>query len=180
MTTSSATRTYAIDAAHTNIRFSVRHMMVSRVHGSFTGVSGTIDMQDGATAPSAVDVTIDATTIATGDAQRDGHLKSPDFFDVERFPTLAFRSTRVDGSGESFKIAGDLTIHGVTQPAVLDATFEGRGPDLYGNERVGFEASTKIDRKAFGLVWNHAIETGGVAVGDEIKIELSVEVIAPK
>ena len=127
-------------------------------------------------------MSIDAGSIDTRDANRDAHLKSPDFFDVATYPALTFKSTRTEGSGEEFTIYGDLTMHGVTKEVALETTFDGRGGDPWGNQRVGYEARTKISRKDFGLEWNQALETGGGggAVGDEIKIELNVEAVAQK
>lgn len=178
MSTVESTRGYAIDAAHTTVEFVVRHMMISKVRGRFTAVTGTIQVPEGGSAPLFVEVTIDAASIATGEPQRDGHLASADFLDAEKYPQITFRSTRVEGDGESFRVHGDLTIHGTTRPVVLDTTFEGRGTDPWGNGRIGYEARTVISRKEFGLTWNQALETGGVLVGDEVKIEISVEAIA--
>jgi polyisoprenoid-binding protein YceI len=180
VTTTQTTQTYAIDPAHTTAEFVVRHLMITKVRGRFTGISGTIDVPEGTGVPASVDVTIDATTVDTHEPQRDAHLKSPDFLDAEKFGTIAFKSTGVEGDGDAFKVRGDLTIHGVTRPVVLDTTFEGRGSDPWGNDRIGYEAHTKINRKDFGLAWNQALETGGVVVGDEVKIELNVEAIAQK
>ncbi len=180
MTTTQTTKTYALDPAHTTAEFVVRHLMITKVRGRFTGVSGTIEVPEGSNVPASVDVTIDAASIDTREAQRDGHLKSPDFLEVETFPAIAFKSTGTHGSGDAFKVLGDLTIHGVTRPVILDTTFEGRSGDPWGNDRIGYEAHTKISRKDFGLEWNQALETGGVVVGDEVKIELNVEAIAQK
>lgn len=171
---------YAIDPSHTTVEFIVRHMMISKVRGRFTSVAGTIEVPEGSNVPAAVDVTLDAASIDTREEQRDNHLRSADFLDVEQFPQLKFTSTGVEGSGDSFKVRGNLTIHGVTREIVLDTTFEGRSTDPYGNQRIGYEAHAKISRKDYGLVWNAALETGGVAVGDEVKIELNVEAILQK
>ncbi len=178
MSTVQSTRTYAIDGAHTAVEFVVRHMMIAKVRGRFVKVSGTIAVPEGGSIPVAVEVTIDAGSISTGEPQRDGHLASPDFLDAATYPEITFRSTRIEGAGESFRVHGELSIHGTTRPVVLDATFEGRGTDPWGNARVGYEARTTISRKDFGLNWNQALETGGVLVGDEVKIELAVEAIA--
>lgn len=180
MTTTQTAKTYAIDPSHTTAEFIVRHLMISKVRGRFTAITGSIDVPEGSNAPVSVDVTIDAASIDTREAPRDAHLTSPDFLDAEKFPKLTFKSTGIDGSGDAFKVQGDLTIHGVTRPVVLDTTFEGRTTDPYGNDRIGFEAHTKISRKDYGLEWNMALETGGVVVGDEVKIELNVEAIAQK
>jgi polyisoprenoid-binding protein YceI len=180
VTTTQTTKTYALDPAHTTAEFIVRHMMISKVRGRFTSVAGTIEVPEGGGLPTAVDVTIDAASIDTREEQRDAHLRSADFLEAEKFGQITFRSTSVDGNGDAFKVRGDLTIHGVTRDVVLDATFEGRGSDPWGNERIGYEAHAKISRKDFGLGWNQALETGGVIVGDEVKIELNVEAIAQK
>lgn len=180
MTTTQTTKTYSIDPAHTTAEFVVRHMMISKVRGRFTSVAGTIEVPDGTGVPAAVAVTIDAASIDTREEQRDAHLRSADFLEAETYGQITFTSTGVDGSGDAFKVRGDLTIHGVTREVVLDTTFEGRGSDPWGNERIGYEAHTKISRKDFGLGWNQALEAGGVLVGDEVKIELNVEAIAQK
>ena len=180
MTATQTTSTYALDPAHTTAEFVVRHLMISKVRGRFTSVAGTIEVAEGSNVPTAVDVTIGADSIDTREPQRDAHLKSADFLEAETYPAITFKSTGTDGSGDAFKLLGDLTIHGVTRPVVLDATFEGRTNDPWGNERIGYEAHTKISRKDFGLEWNLALETGGVVVGDEVKIELNVEAIARK
>jgi len=182
MTTASAQtdHVYAIDSSHANVAFVVRHLMISKVRGHFTDVSGTISVAPNATVPSAIDVTIGAASVDTREDQRDGHLRSADFLEVEKYPTITFRSKTISGSGDTFTVRGDLTIHGVTREVELEATFEGRVADPWGNDRIGFEAHTKIDRKDYGLVWNQAIEAGGFAVGDEVKIEISVEAIAQK
>jgi polyisoprenoid-binding protein YceI len=176
-TTQATARTYAIDPAHTTTAFIVRHMMIAKVRGHFNAVTGTIVLGAG-NVPESIEASIDVASIDTREPQRDGHLKSADFFDAEKFPQITFRSLRVEGSGTSFKVFGDLTIHGTTREVVLDTTFEGAGTDPWGNARVGFEATTKISRADFGLAWNQALETGGVLVGDEVKIELSVEATA--
>ena len=170
---------YAVDPAHSTVEFVVRHLMISKVRGRFSAFQGRLDL-DPSGSLIAAQATIDAASIDTREAQRDAHLKSPDFFDAEKFPELSFYSTRVEGSGDRFQIYGDLTIHGVTRPVVLDATFEGRGNDPWGGQRVGYSAHTTINRKDYGLTWNAALETGGVVVGDEIRIELNVEAILQK
>jgi len=173
-------QTYAIDPAHTTVEFVVRHLMISKVRGRFTSVAGTIEVPEGSNVPDAVEVTIDAASIDTREEQRDNHLKSADFLEVEKFGQVKFTSKGVEGSGDAFKVRGNLTIHGVTREVVLDTTFEGRTADPWGNQRIGYEAHTKISRKDYGLVWNQALEAGGVAVGDEVKIELNVEAILQK
>ncbi len=178
--TLSAHKTYSVDATHSNVEFVVRHFMISKVRGKFTGVSGTVTIGDTAALPSAIDAVIDASTINTSDAQRDGHLSSPDFFDVATYPTLEFKSTSIVASDDGFVVTGDLTIRDQTHPVTLHGTFEGESTDPWGGHRYGYEAHGKISRKEFGLTWNQAMEAGGVAIGDDVKIELNVEVVAPK
>jgi polyisoprenoid-binding protein YceI len=169
--------TYTIDPAHSTAGFKVRHLMVANVRGEFSKVSGAVVFDAANPANSRVEATIDASSIHTRDEQRDGHLKSPDFLDVEKFPNIQFVSTKVTkvGDGE-WKVAGDLTIHGVTKPVTLDV--EGPTPEMkdpWGNTKTGVSASTKINRKDFGLVWNVALETGGVLVGEEVQISIEAE-----
>lgn len=165
-----------IDTAHTGIHFSVRHMVVSKVRGRFGKYSGTISVDDADITRSSVEVRIDASSIDTGVADRDTHLRSPDFLDVEKYPELHFRSTRVEPvDGTRYRVVGDLTIWDVKREVVLDAEYSGLGKDPWGNERIAFGAKTSIDRKEFGLTWNQALETGGILVGDRVEIELDVQ-----
>jgi polyisoprenoid-binding protein YceI len=167
---------FDLDVSHSTVGFHVRHLMVSKTRGRFTGFTGTVTVADDPLA-SSVEVTIDAASVTTGDAKRDDHLRSPDFFDVEQFPEITFRSTRVaDHKGDRFRLEGDLTVHGVTNPVVLDAVIEGIATSPWGTEAVGFSASTEIDREAFGLTWNQSLETGGVLVGKTVKVEIEAEV----
>jgi polyisoprenoid-binding protein YceI len=182
MSTTTATpaevTTWAIDRAHTHVEFAVRHMMITTVKGRFTDVTGTVRMHDDDLTKSEADIRIKVDSIDTREAQRDAHLKSPDFFDAESYPEITFRSARVaDVDGNEFKLTGELTIHGVTRDVTLHATSEGRGRDPWGGERAGFTATTKIKRSDFGLKWNQALETGGVLVGDDVKITLDVELL---
>ncbi len=167
---------YQIDPAHSSVHFSIRHMMISNVRGEFSKVSGTVTYDADRPQDSTVEATIDAASISTGDAQRDTHLKSADFLDVEHFPTIAFRSKEITQSGDGGKIRGDLTVHGVIREVVLNV--EGPSPeakDPWGNLRIGASATTKISRNDFGLKWNSALETGGVLIGDELKIDIDVQ-----
>ncbi len=172
------TQVFNIDPAHTSVGFVVRHLMITKVRGRFATVTGTISVPSGSDVPEAVDVTIDGSSIDTREPQRDEHLRSADFLDVAVHPSITFRSTKITGTPEAFKIHGDLTIHGTTRPVVLEATFEGRAKDPWGNLRAGYEANATISRKDFGLTWNQMLEAGGVAVGDEVRIELGIEAIA--
>jgi len=168
-----------IDADHTSIQFKVRHLMVSNVKGVFGKVQGVAEIDDKDIAKSRVNVTIDTDSINTGVAKRDQHLKSPDFFDVAKFPTMTFVSTKVTRNGKNkLKVTGNLTIHGITRLVQLDLEGPtGESKDPWGNLRRGVSATTKINRKDFGLVWNKALETGGVMVGEEVAISLEVEMV---
>jgi polyisoprenoid-binding protein YceI len=176
MTTATAVTTWNIDPAHSVAEFKVKHMMISNVKGHFSKVSGVLTLDASDLSKSTVEATIDVTSVETRDAQRDGHLKGADFFDVEKYPTMTFKSFKVvpqDGVVE-----GELTIKGVTKTVA----FEVEGPtapakDPWGNERVAVSATTKISRKDFGLVWNAALETGGVLVGDDVTITLDVQFV---
>jgi polyisoprenoid-binding protein YceI len=175
------TETYALDPTHSGVEFSVRHLMISKVRGRFSAVSGTIEIPSGTSIPTAVHAEIEASSIDTREGQRDGHLKSPDFFDVEHYPKLRFTSTKIESKGgDRLSIAGDLEIRGVTKPVTLDAAFEGRAKDPWGNERIALSGSTSINRKDFGLTWNQVSETGGLLVGEKIDITLEVEGVAKK
>jgi polyisoprenoid-binding protein YceI len=177
-TPNQASRSYAIDPAHSSVAFIARHMMIAKVRGHFNAVTGTIELASSGNVPTRIEAAVEAASIDTREPKRDGHLKSADFFDVEKFPQLTFRSTRIEGREPSFRVYGDLTIHGTTREVTFETTFEGAGPDPWGKQRVGYEARAKISRADFGLNWNQALETGGVLVGDEIQIELSVEATA--
>jgi polyisoprenoid-binding protein YceI len=172
------TNSWNIDAAHSGINFSIRHMVVSKVRGRFTKFTGAVKLDDADLTRSTIEATIDASSIDTGTAQRDAHLRSPDFFDVERFPELRFFSTRIEKlSDDRYRVVGDLTIRDVSREVTLDVEYAGRGKDPWGNERVAFAAKTAIDRKDFGLGWNQVLEAGGVLVGDRVEIELDVQVV---
>ena len=171
--------TWAVDPAHSNVEFSVRHLMITTLKGRFTDVEGSVVLDEADPAASVAEVTVKIASIDTREPQRDAHLRSADFFDAEKFPTLTFRSTGVEGRlGESFKLTGDLTIHGVTRPVVLDVTSEGQIKDAWGGLRSGFTATTRIKRSEFGLTWNQLLEAGGVTVSDEVKISLDVQLVS--
>ena len=176
-----AVTTWQIDPAHTTVEFSVKHMMFTTVRGRFKSFSGTIEVDEENPDRSKVTVDIDTASIDTGAADRDAHLQSPDFLDVEHQPKIVFRSTRVEGAhasaGDRFKVAGTLEIRGQALPVTLDATFEGTGKDPWGNERAGFTARGEIDRRQWGLQWNQALETGGVLVGNTVRIEIEAQAI---
>lgn len=173
------TSTWNIDPAHSAAEFKVRHMMISNVRGNFSGITGSLKLAEADVTKSAVEASIDATSLNTRDSQRDGHLKSADFLDVEKFPKLSFKSTRInrDSDGD-LKVEGELTIHGVTRNVVFTVeSFSEPAKDPWGNIRIGLSATTKINRKDFGLTWNAALETGGVLVGDDVTIGLDVQFI---
>lgn len=170
------TGTWTIDPAHTEASFTVRHAGISKVRGTVAVTGGTIEVSEDLTS-SSVTATLDPSTISTGDANRDGHVKSADFFDVEQFGEWTFASTGVRADGEDYVIVGDLTIHGVTRSVELATEFGGAAVDPYGNQRAGFSASTTISRKDFGITWNAALEAGGVLVSDKVVIGLEVSAI---
>jgi polyisoprenoid-binding protein YceI len=169
---------WKVDPTHTHVGFAVRHLMISKVRGHFGEVEGTLRMEGDDLATARLDVEIRADCIETGVAQRDEHLRSADFLDAERFPSLAFRSTSFTRAGKDrLQVAGDLTIRDVTRPVVLDVVERGSVEDPWGGRRAGYQATTKIDRKDFGLTWNQALEAGGVLVGDEVEITLEGELL---
>ena len=172
---------WKIDPAHSEINFTVRHMMISNVRGRFEAFTGTVEFDQQNPANSSVDVQIEAASINTREAQRDTHLRSADFFDAETYPYLTFKSKKVEVVDDSHgRITGDLTIHGVTKEVVLDTEFNGMSQSPWGFSSAGFSATTKINRKDWGLGWNMALETGGVLVSDEIKINIDIEIIEEK
>lgn len=169
---------WAIDPAHSHVEFAVKHMMFSKVKGSFTRFSGTINFDEQNIENSSVSVEIDPASIDTRDAKRDEHLRGADFFSIDEKPTMSFVSTSITRDGDDdLKIAGDLAMNGVTKPIVLEAEFEGRGMSPFGMEVLGYSAETKINRKDFGINWNAALEQGGFLVGDDVKIEMEVQAI---
>jgi polyisoprenoid-binding protein YceI len=169
------TNDWNIDPTHSSITFSVRHLVFSKVRGRFGKLRGAIALDE-----PKVDVTIEAASIDTGVADRDGHLRSPDFLDAERFPEITYASKSVERTKKGYRISGDLTLHGVTRALVLDAEEGGRGKDPWGNERVAFSASASIDRREFGLTWNQVLEAGGVLVGETIEIEIEIQAVKAK
>lgn len=172
---------WTIDTSHSKVGFSVKHMMVSNTRGEFKKFTGKIYLDEKDLAKTTVEVEIDVASVDTNEPKRDEHLKSPDFFDAKAHPKMTFKSTKVEKDGAGYKVTGDLTLHGVTKPAVLKVdplTAEAKDP--WGGTRRGTRATTKIDRKDFGLTWNKALETGGALVGDEVTIELDVELVKAK
>lgn len=178
MTTQTAVSTWAIDGAHSLAEFAVKHMMVSTVKGRFTRLEGTIHLDESDPTRSSVTATIETASVDTGEPQRDAHLRSDDFFNAERFPTLSFRSTRIERlSDERWRIAGELTIRDITRPVVLETEYEGQIKDAFGMQRAAFTAETAINRRDFGLNWNGVIEAGGVIVSDKVKITLHIAAV---
>ncbi|MEZ4294673.1 MAG: YceI family protein [Polyangiaceae bacterium] len=175
-----ALASYTIDPSHSAVAFAVRHMVVAKARGRFTRFSGSFAFDAEDHGKSHVEVTIEAASIDTHEAQRDGHLKSADFFDVENHKEITFKSKKITGSGSDLKVTGDLTIRGVTHEVTLDVEHHGGGKDPWGNERIGFSAKTNINRKDYGLTWNQALETGGVLVSEKVEIEIDVEATKDK
>lgn len=170
--------TYQIDPSHSSATFSVKHMMIAKVHGGFEKMSGKLIYDASSPANSSIDVSIETSSINTREAQRDAHLKSADFFDVEKYPAIGFKSVLIEKTGDGFKVVGDLSIHGVTKQVTLDMedlSEEMRDP--WGNIKIGISGTTKIKRKDFGLTWNAALETGGVLVGDDVNIALDIQLV---
>lgn len=168
-----------IDRSHSTVGFRIKHMVIARVNGTFEDWSGSLELDLENPSNSSVDVTIQTASIDTRNAERDVHLRSEDFFDAEKYPHISFRSTAVEAVDEdNLRVNGELTMHGTTRPVVLDVEFGGRVVDPWGNDRVGFTAKTRIDRKEFGLTWNAALETGGVLVGETVDITIELEATA--
>lgn len=177
-----ATQSWDIDGSHTTAKFKVRHLGISNVYGQITGAKGTLKSDDKDATKLAMDVTLDVATINTNDAKRDGHLKSEDFFDATKFPTITFKSKKVSkGKGGKLTITGDLTMHGVTKEvSINDADLTKPIKDPWGNTRRGLSGMTTIDRKDFGIKWNKALDNGGLAVSDSVEINIEAELIAAK
>jgi polyisoprenoid-binding protein YceI len=172
------TNLWDIDVGHSAIHFWVRHMVISKVHGRFAKWSGAIQLDEQDPTRSSVDVSIETASIDTQVADRDAHLRSPDFLDAARYPQMTFRSKRIERSGGStYRVIGDLVLHGVTREVALEAEFAGTGKDPWGNQRAGFSAKAALDRREFGLVWNAALETGGVLVGEKVEITIELEAV---
>jgi polyisoprenoid-binding protein YceI len=172
--------TWQIDASHSSAQFAVRHLMIATVKGCFNDLQGSVSYDPAQPGSVDIDVRIPVASVDTREPKRDEHLKSDDFFNAEKYPFIAFKGTRVEGDvNRKFRLVGDLTIRDVTREVVLDVTNEGAGSDPWGNERVGFSASTKFNRTDYGLKWNVALEAGGVMVSDEVKVSLDVQLMRP-
>ena len=170
------TGTWNIDASHTTVGFVVRHLMIAKVRGSFTKVSGTVTVPEDPLA-TLIDVTIDPTSIATADDARDGHLRGSDFLDVEKYGRITFKSTKVTANGDGYQLVGELTIKGVTNAVTLEVDFDGVREDPWGNIKAGFSATGEINRKDWGIEYNAALEAGGVLIGEMVKLQLDVELV---
>jgi len=178
MTNRAELPSWGVDLVHSSVGFTVRHLVVSKVRGKFARWTGTILMDEHDLSRTQVDVTIEPASVDTGVEQRDNHLRSADFFDVEKYPTMAFKSSRVEKAKDgSLRLFGDLTLHGVTRPVTLEVEFAGSQKDPWGGLRAGFSARTSLDRKDFGLTYNQLLETGGVVVGEKVDIDIEVEAV---
>jgi len=170
--------TWEIDATHSQVTFAIKHMMIVTVKGHFNVFRGKLNIDEENPEKSWVEAEADASSIDTRDKNRDNHLRSPDFFDVQQYPTITFKSTKVEHTGDhEYKIIGDLTLHGVTKEVIFQTEYSGQVKDTYGLQRAGLSAKTTIDRKDFGLSWHQALETGGVLVGDDVKIEIDLSAV---
>jgi polyisoprenoid-binding protein YceI len=173
-----ANENWQVDGAHSAVNVTVRHMVISKVRGRFTRWNAKLQLDTANLTRSAVEVDIEAASIETGVADRDNHLRSPDFLDVQKYPALTYRSRRVETpSKDRLRVVGDLTIRNVTREVVLDVEYGGQGKDPWGNQRAGFTATASLNRKDFGLTWNQALETGGVLVADRVDIEIELEAV---
>ena len=178
MTYASERPTWGIDLAHSSLSFTVRHLVVSKVRGKFTRWTGTIRMDEHDLSRTQVEVAIEPASLDTGVEQRDNHLRSADFFDVGKYPTMSFDSTGVEKATDGrLRLTGNLTMHGVTRPVTLEVEYAGTQKDPWGGYRAGFSARTSLDRKDYGLMWNQILETGGVAVGDKVEVEIEIEAV---
>ena len=173
-----AAQNWQIDHAHSDIFFTVRHMVITKVRGRFAKWDGKLVLDEQTPSNSHVEVSIDAASINTNEEKRDGHLRSADFLDAEKFPKLTFKSTKVEGSGERLKVTGDLTIRGVTKSVTLDVEQLGKAKDPWGNNKIAFNGKVSINREDFGAKWNQALEAGGVLVGKQVDIDLEIQAVA--
>jgi polyisoprenoid-binding protein YceI len=180
MQTTTSTRTYAIDPAHSEAGFTVRHLMISKVRGHFAKLSGTVTLGPAGDIPTQLDAVLETGSVTTRDEKRDGHLRSADFFDAETHPQITFTSTAIAPKGNAFTVTGDLTIRGTTKSVTLEGEVGGHTTDPWGNDRVGYSATTRLNRQDFGVSFNKALDTGGVMVSDEVDIALEIEAILQK
>ncbi|MGH9535221.1 MAG: YceI family protein [Terriglobales bacterium] len=172
---------WQLDPVHSSINFSIRHLVISKVRGRFTQWGATLDFDEAKPQAAKMEVRIQAASVDTHEPQRNGHLKSPDFFDVEKYPELVYKSASVDVVDQDhFRVHGELTMHGVARPVALEVEYAGRGRDPWGGERAGFTASARLNRKDFGMSFNQALETGGALLGDQVDIAIEIEAVAAK
>jgi polyisoprenoid-binding protein YceI len=171
---------WTIDASHSGIHFSVRHLVIAKVRGQFTSFNGTLELDEADLTKSKVDVSIDVGSVNTSEDKRDAHLRSGDFFDAEKFPSATFKSASITKSGDGYLVKGDLNVHGVTKEVDLHGTFEGKGKDPWGGERVAFQARTSINREDWGMKFNMPLDGGGIVVGTKIDLEFEVEAVHAK
>jgi polyisoprenoid-binding protein YceI len=172
-----STSKWDFDLTHSSINFHVRHLMVSKVHGRFHNWGGSLELDDADPTRSHLDVTIDASSVDTKEDKRDAHLRSADFLDVDNHPNITFKSTQITKEGETYKVAGNITIHGITKPVVLEVEGGEQVKDPWGGTRTGFSAKARLNRKDFGLTWNLALEAGGFVVGDKLEISIEIEAV---
>jgi len=172
--------TWDIDSTHSSVGFTVRHLVIAKVHGRFGKFTGSVVFNEADTAPEKVSANVVVDSIDTREEQRDGHLKSPDFFDAAKFPSITFQSTSIEKSGAGYKLHGDLTIRDVSKSVILDVEDLGRVKDPWGNDRAAFSATGQINRKDFGLAWNMVLEAGGVAVGDRVDLSFEIQAVRKK
>jgi polyisoprenoid-binding protein YceI len=180
MQTTTTTRTYAIDPAHSDVSFAIRHLMLSKIRGAFHGLTGTITLGESSEVPVKIEAEIDVTTVNTQEPKRDGHLQAPDFFNSGEYSKMTFVSTSISGSGPAFTAVGDLTLRGVTKSVTLSGTVAGHVTDPWGNDRIGWSATTRINRLDFGITFNQPLATGGFMLGDEVDIPLEIQAIPAK
>ncbi len=166
---------WIIDPTHSEVHFKVKHLVISTVTGTFKSFAGSLESESEDFQDAAIEFTLDVNSIDTNQEQRDGHLKSADFFDAEQFPQISFKSTSFKKAGDDYELAGELTVKNVTKPVKLNVEYGGRATDFYGNDKAGFEVSGKISRKEFGLTWDGITEAGAIVVGDEIKLQINVQ-----
>ncbi|MBF0350264.1 MAG: polyisoprenoid-binding protein [SAR324 cluster bacterium] len=180
LSTSALAARYDVDPVHSQVHFTIPHLVMFKVRGTFTDMSGQVEVDTTKQTITAVQGTVKSASIDTRESKRDEHLRSPDFFDTAQYPEITFVSKKITGKGSKITVVGDLTIHGVTKSVELKGSYLGANKDPWGNERTGFEATGKINRKDFGLTWNKALETGGFVVGDEVQIGLEIEAVKQK
>ena len=173
-----ALETWQIDPVHSHIHFSIRHFVISRIHGRFTKWGGTLQLDEQSPSASKAEIHIDVNSIDTNDANRDGHLKTPDFFDTARYPEITFKSTSIDSAGPNrYRVHGDMTMRGVTSPATLEVETGGQVKDPWGHTRSGFSVRASVDRKAYGLSFNQVLEAGGLALGETVDVAIDLEAV---